>query len=675
MMLSSLGLFRQRKYLKSLLSSDLLDDAFILWGKKHPKRRLFAQKILKKPIIYLEDGFLRSMGLGVEGEAPLSLVMDDVGIYYDAMNPSKLERLIRDKNLLHSKSNEAQKALNLVLKYGLSKYNRNLDSWPDSLSVDESCQNILLVDQTVGDLALQYGGASKETFLEMFKVARAENPEAVLWIKVHPDVLSGKKQGCLTDILQNDQVKIISENLNPSVLLKKMDQVYTVTSQFGFEALIRNKRVVTFGLPWYAGWGITDDRHEGILPLKQLERRTEATLLELFTAAYLCYSCYINPFSGKEGSIFDVIDYLHQNKQHETLLEGEIWITGLSWWKKKTISPFLETPSNRLKFFNSVTDFDSEKLTKDTKILVWGRKQEDAERWAAQYRVPVLAMEDGFIRSVGLGSNLASPLSLVIDNKGIYFDARTVSRLESLLQETIFNQREIEAAQLLIKQLNELNIGKYNVGIGGMPLPEPRPEKVILVPGQVEDDASIRYGSPEIQSNLILLETVRQRNPDAYIVFKPHPDVVSGNRVGMVSEEAALSFADQIVSEADILSCIHQVDEVHTMTSLAGFEALLRGKKVVCYGLPFYAGWGLTEDMVPLSRRTRRLTIYELVVGCMMRYPVYLHPNTGKLVDAFAIVDVLNKQKTKRTGKIHSSWLGRRAMQLKALLIMAAKGK
>ena len=36
------------------------------------------------------------------------------------------------------------------------------------------------------------------------------------------------------------------------------------------------------------------------------------------------------------------------------------------------------------------------------------------------------------------------------------------------------------------------------------------------------------------------------------------------------------------------------VDEVHTLTSLTGFEALLRGIEVHAYGGPFYAGWGLT---------------------------------------------------------------------------------
>lgn len=72
------------------------------------------------------------------------------------------------------------------------------------------------------------------------------------------------------------------------------------------------------------------------------------------------------------------------------------------------------------------------------------------------------------------------------------------------------------------------------------------------------------------------------------------------------------------------------VDEVHVITSLAGFEALLRGRKVTCYGNPFYAGWGLTQDMAPLVRRTRRLSLDELVAGALILYPTYVSRTTGR---------------------------------------------
>ena len=50
----------------------------------------------------------------------------------------------------------------------------------------------------------------------------------------------------------------------------------------------------------------------------------------------------------------------------------------------------------------------------------------------------------------------------------------------------------------------------------------------ILVPGQVEDDASIRLGTRDICTNLALLRSTREQNPDAIVIYKPHPDVEAG---------------------------------------------------------------------------------------------------------------------------------------------------
>ncbi|KAG1427050.1 hypothetical protein G6F57_023278 [Rhizopus arrhizus] len=51
--------------------------------------------------------------------------------------------------------------------------------------------------------------------------------------------------------------------------------------------------------------------------------------------------------------------------------------------------------------------------------------------------------------------------------------------------------------------------------------------RVVLVPGQVEDDASIKYGCTGIRDNLSLLKAARQASPDAFVVYKPHPDVLT----------------------------------------------------------------------------------------------------------------------------------------------------
>ena len=62
------------------------------------------------------------------------------------------------------------------------------------------------------------------------------------------------------------------------------------------------------------------------------------------------------------------------------------------------------------------------------------------------------------------------------------------------------------------------------------------------------------------------------------------------------------------------------------MTSLAGFEALIRDKPVGVHGIPFYAGWGLTDDRMAVPRRTRRITKEMLGAAALILYPFYIHP-------------------------------------------------
>lgn len=650
MMLSSLGLYLQRKHLHAFLPSNIrCNNYFVLWGKKHPKRKFVAQHLFKLPTVYLEDGFLRSIGLGVTGCPPLALVVDDLGIYYDTTRISRLEQLVLAADSMPSEIIEdARKAIGLIVANKLSKYN-HAPIFSDGLSVKRPSEKevVLVIDQTFGDMAVQYGGADADTFKRMFQTALSENPDAEIWVKTHPDVLSGKKRGYLTDLSNHaENVRLVAEDINPISLLEQADKVYCVTSQMGFEALLLGKPVVTFGLPWYAGWGVSDDRHSGVAGLTAQKRRAPRSLLQLFAAAYLQYSRYINSNTGKTGTIFDVIDYLSSARRLNEKLRGNLYCVDMSLWKQAVIKPFFNVPSCRLHFVSSFKKLEKSVLPPDARLLVWGNGSQESADFAQKHNLPMLRMEDGFIRSVGLGSNLVPPLSLVIDDQGIYFNAEQPSRLEHILQNREFTAQDFQTASYLQQALTEAEISKYNVGNSTLNIPD-TDRKVLLVPGQVEDDASIRHGSPKIRTNLGLLKKVRELNPDAYIIYKPHPDVVSGNRVGAIPPEETSRYADQTVTECDILTCLKHADEVHTMTSLSGFEALLRGKTVHCYGLPFYAGWGLTQDYLNLPRRTRKLALWELVAGTLIHYAYYVHPESKRPTNAITAIDILREQKAK----------------------------
>ena len=674
MFFSSFGLWRQQKSLHVFLHpAKQVEGKFLLWGKKHAKREYWIRSFLKRPIVYLEDGFLRSLGLGVADWPPFAMVADDLGIYYDTSRSSRLEQLVLDSSQSDQHTlAQAEQAIAQIVEHQLSKYNHApLFSDRHQQECLSEKEIVLVIDQTFGDMAIQYGGADGDTFRQMFEAAVNENPDARIWVKTHPDVLSGKKKGYLTELATAANVRLLAEDINPISLLQQVSKVYCVTSHMGFEALLCGKPVSVFGRPWYAGWGQTDDRHPDIPLMQQQSRRAPRSLPQLFAAAYLQYSRYINPNTGEPGTLFDVIDYLAAARRWNEKLRGNLYCVGLSLWKRAVMKPFFNAPSCRLHCFPSLKKLRQTTLPEDARLLVWGRGSDTLLEFAAERKIPVLRMEDGFIRSVGLGSNLVPPLSLVCDDMGIYFNPQTPSRLEDILQNQIFSEADLQTAATLKTALTQAEISKYNVGSGVLNLPRDG-RKVLLVPGQVEDDASIRYGSPEIYKNLDLLKKVRELNPDAYIIYKPHPDVVSGNRVGTISAEDSARYADQVAAEYDIIACLKEADEVHTMTSLSGFEALLRGKTVHCYGLPFYAGWGLTQDYLNIPRRARRLSLQELIAGTLIYYPDYICPENRRIINADTAIEILKKQKAERqhTDLLRNSFISKQWSKLKQLYIL-----
>jgi len=156
-------------------------------------------------------------------------------------------------------------------------------------------------------------------------------------------------------------------------------------------------------------------------------------------------------------------------------------------------------------------------------------------------------------------------------------------------------------------------------------------ESDILVVGQVESDPSLKHGIQSLRTNHALLKAVCQANADAYIVYKPHPLVWSDLQAKQSKQQDPLLWCDECVGDVSLSHLLPKVNEVHVMTSLAGFEALLRGKKVSCYGRSFYAGWGLTTDMVPMPSRPRQLNVDELVAGALFSYPRYMNRLEGRV--------------------------------------------
>ncbi|EAK9999112.1 capsular polysaccharide biosynthesis protein [Campylobacter lari] len=621
-------------------------DIFVGWGKK--KSGLKALELAKKykvKFLLLEDGFLRSLNLGVENSPSFSIVKDDVGIYYDATVPSKLENILNIYEFSSEELEQAKKSIELIKKEKLSKYNNNLCIPKELFSTNE--ERVLIITQVANDASLKFGLADNFSTQDIINDAIKENPNAKIYIKIHPDVLSGKKQSDFdVQDLPNNCV-VIKENYNPIELLSYFKKVYTKTSGMGFEALMLGCECVCYGMPFYAGWGLTQDK------LECKRRLKKRTLEEIFYAAYILYSEYFNPYLNRKSDIFDTIYTLAKYKKIEQTNSNALYFLGFTLWKRWFMKPFFKAKNNKIIFLNSLNELYKAKLNSEDKIFIWGKKY-NKTLLAKDFSNEIFLVEDGFLRSVFLGSDLTRPFSLIIDSKGLYVDPSKPSDLEDILQNHEFDESLRQRAKKLITTITQNKFSKYN-GLKHEKLNFNTNKKIILIPAQVEDDASMILGGAGFDT-LKLLQSVRETNENAFIVFKPHPDVLSGNRKGLKDKSIILKYCDEIIENVSIDSAINACDEVHTITSTSGFDALLRGKKVVVYGKPFYAGWGLTSDLYEIPRRTRVLSLEDLVAGVLILYPRYIHPKSKNLCEVELALDIMLKMQKDYFSKFYLRW-------------------
>jgi capsular polysaccharide export protein len=581
------------------------DDQIAVWGHSPYARR--GEAVADKTgaaLVRIEDAWLRSLFPGRVGEPPWGLTIDHRGAHFDSAQPSDLETLLAthpldDTALL----NRARGAIARLQEAHISKYNAFDPTTP--------CPDpgyVLVIDQTRGDASVTKGRADSNTFREMLYYAQDENPGARIVIKTHPETAQGLRAGYFGDADSTDRITLLADPVSPWALFEGATKIYTVSSQMGFEAIFAGHKPVVFGQPFYAGWGLTDDR----MPVQRRQR--SLTRAQLFAATMILYPKWYDPYNDRLCQIEQVIDMA--TAETRCWREDHLGWLGFEMrlWKRRPLQQFFGR--HRKMVFRQTRRTDPAR-----RQMVWASRSDAAPN--------AIRIEDGFLRSRGLGADLIPPLSLVCDDLGIYYDPRLPSRLEALItaRATLRPDQHLRA-ETLIGDYVKLGLSKYNLG-GALPDLPPGPR--ILVPGQVEDDASILTGAGEINTNLALLKAARAAFPDATILYKPHPDVLAGLRKGAIGPETAQTLADLILPACDPALLLPHVQRVFTMTSLLGFEALLHGVPVTTTGAPFYAGWGLTHDIAaPPPRRNARPTLAGLAHASLIDYPRYFDPITRR---------------------------------------------
>lgn len=593
------------------------EDRIGVWGRSPTAPRGEAvSDWTDTPVVRVEDAFLRSVRPGRDGGGPpLGLLIDDLGVHFDATRPSRLERILASDRLDDGAVlTRARDGIERLKTAHLSKYN----AFDPALPVPEPGY-VLVIDQIQGDASIEWGGASASTFREMLVFAQEEHPGARIVIKTHPETAAGKRPGHYNEGHARGRITLLDAPVSPWRLMEGAVGVYTVSSLMGFEAILAGHRPRVFGQPFYAGWGLTADEN----PVARRERRL--TRAQLFAAAMILAPTWYDPCRDRLCSFEEAVDQLEaETRAFREDRNGHVAL-GMRLWKRRHLQRVFgrERP---LVFEDDPGRAVARARAEGRGLLVWGAAETSGLSTFAG-DIPLARVEDGFLRSRGLGAELVPPLSLVADPLGIYYDPASESLLERLVAAGPPPGGE-RRAERLIARIVRSGLTKYNLETEALPeLPNGRR---ILVPGQVEDDASIRLGAGREHTNLALLERVRAENPEAILIYKPHPDVEAGLRPGSVPLRAVERLADVVVRRISPATLIEHVDEVWTITSTLGFEALLRGRPVACLGMPFYAGWGLTRDLFPQPpRRHARPSLAGFVHAALIAYPRYLDPATG----------------------------------------------
>ena len=605
-------------------------DGVLVWGRSPTAwrgERLAARKGLA--LVRVEDAFLRSVHPGrSQREAPLGYLIDPVGVHFDSSGPSRLEQILQTGDLQDSNILETTRVATARLKaLHLSKYN-NCD--PALPAPDPGF--VLVIDQTRGDAAIRHSGADETTFRQMLDAALRAHPDDRIVIRTHPETALALRPGHFGPADVGGRVSLLSDPVSPHRLLAAAKAVYVVSSQLGFEAILHGHRPQVFGQPFYSGWGLTRDT-------RPLPRRTRQLTAEaLFAGAMILAPLWYDPCDDRLCGVERVIDQLEaETRAWREDRKGHV-ATGMRLWKR----PHLQRFFGPLRFRDDPTEADRAAAETGRNLLIWAGKEPSG----FQPQAPCLRVEDGFLRSRGLGADLVPPLSLVTDDLGIYYDPSRRSRLDGLVARQMPAGGEARV-RALIARLRAGGVSKYN--LSAPDLPDLPVGYRILVPGQVEDDASILKGAGAVRTNLGLLQAVRAANPGAVVIYKPHPDVVAGLRAGGVDG----GLADLVVERADPAALLGAVDEVWTMTSLLGFEAIVRGIPVTCLGAPFYAGRGLTRDLGPVPDWRGPVSLERLVHATLVEYPRYWDPVSRRACPVEVVLDRLETGKGLGAGRVN----------------------
>jgi capsular polysaccharide export protein len=345
------------------------------------------------------------------------------------------------------------------------------------------------------------------------------------------------------------------------------------------------------------------------------------------------------------------LNYVEVASKNAVFWKQSAWVFNVAKWKRPLLRNYLS--DYKLHYLALKDDVYLKErtilLSNKPVFIVWGcTLPPNLQEFADEHGIQIQHIEDGFFRSIGLGAKHILPYSICHDKTGLYYDSSRPSDLENILNNYDFNNNKnlMDEARRCLSEVKAKKLSKYNESCTDIAtfLYGPKVRKRILVIGQVEDDQSLLYGCEKIMSNVDLIKLAHAENPDAQIIYKPHPDVMAGLRKEISNTSQVAHLVEIIRMPLALADALTGVDQLYTLTSLAGFEALLHGVAVTTLGAPFYSGWGLTDDRQITGRRGRVLSVEEIFAAAYIVYPMYIDPKLKKRSSLGDVINIFNEK-------------------------------
>lgn len=629
-------------------------DAVAFIGLEKSKLNKIFAKVHGLPCWTLHKGLYH-----VSGNRAYSFLLEKKGTYDDARKTSSWEDLLNSgawKN--ESLINEAKEALAILLKHRLGGDKYSPDAMPYQLSTPSFRKRILILDEVIDREYLGKNLAKIASYEKMLDEAKKRNPGAAFFLLEPRASLNKAKSTYLHKIAEAQGVTIIKKEVSSLSILSQADEVYTVSSTLGLDAILLDKTVHCFGAPFYAGWGLTIDH----IPLKR--RKATYTYEEFFAVFSMFYTRYRHPVSEEPCSFQEILRFMILQRPRSGERGRYLACVGFEKKEQAFISNFFSHA--HLHFMSKGKAF---KEAAKHHGMIFSRKGITTDLKKGAGITPLVSVQRGILDRLLI---LDTPISISLEG-GPY------PNLDQILQKTRFSNEDIARSEVFKEYFREQSNFRPHYEI---PIKIDQDgqtcsiQKTILIMGNVETPQSsfdlsstATFDVELLAHDAKLIQYIRSIRPNDYIIYCPQSASQSSlsKQANQSVDSEILKLADRVISNArpcDFVPlelsglCVGDDDEtqllqvkfvqcleLHSYDSYLGLEGLCLPLKLFTYGEPFYAGWGLTQDFRTFAKRNRRLSLEELLVGALITQPLYFDEQNKIFCEPENIPALLTRKK------------------------------